>query len=146
MPVGSAQWGFNQVIKAFSHLYSARAKWITTAEMDFHFILIHWLIPTYSISPTVLIPQHPSASILSLSLSVSLISSHSQSTDGNRRRLFSPTAINICCKNGEQWENIPIINSDCKINYCLHNLNDMTCSHECKNSTVLLMLKPKNTS
>lgn len=56
--------------------------------MDFHFILIHWIIPTYSISPMVPVSEHPSASSISLSSSVSIISPHALSTERNRKALF----------------------------------------------------------
>lgn len=77
MPFGSKQWGFNQVIKAETHFNSALAKWITTAKMDFHFILIHRITSTDSISLMVFTSKHPSALSISLSFSYHIFISYS---------------------------------------------------------------------
>lgn len=94
MPVGSALWGFNQVIKALTRFNSACAKRITSTATDFHFILIHRITATYVISPMVLIPQHPSATSICLSSSLSIISYLSAGKHG--RLLFRQRAQNIC--------------------------------------------------
>lgn len=116
MPVGSEQWGFNQVIKALTHFNSECAKWITTTEMDSYFILIHRIVPMFFISPMVLISEHPSASNTSLSSSVSIISSLSEYWKAWEVAFQTiKSKYSICSK-------IQCNETTGKINYCLCNL------------------------